>query len=395
VQEAVELLVVYNARDYFSDPWNLLQTSGSVMVLISLVMQDIYHDEWGVARPCLAWAALVLWMTTLQFFEQFQATGPFISLIFTMLADTATFAVIMCVIAGSFGVGLFILFVDDMDRVGPASTYAGGHELDSLPWPYEFSTLVTTMHTMFRVHFGDFTFDFAGAKHHTAAFLMFGVFLGLVLIVMMNLLIAILSTEHGKVEGQVVKLFNFKRAKLLLTLKKQFASHHMPPPFNLLQGFRFVGENYSRRVAWICWLIVAVPILTVVKNCAYTMAAVLLAFQPMRLKEAFETRKRGNDELGEVQMPFPLSCIDLNSPAYRLQVPLLMLPFLLGSVIFYTAKSLMSALLMVRENDLFLAIYTLKRSFCQDRLRTNIGKSQKQTVFSGSQDSVLAKPLPV
>jgi hypothetical protein len=164
---------------------------------------------------------------------------------------------------------------------------------------------------------------------------------------MMNLLIAVLSTEHAKVEAQIEKEFNLKRASLLLTLKKEVASHHLPPPLNLLQGFRFVGENYSRRVAWICWLVVAVPILTVIKNCAYTAAAVLLAFQPMRLKEAFDTRKRGNDELGEVQMPFPLSCIDLNSPAYRLQVPLLMLPFLLGSLVFYTAKSLLSALVMI------------------------------------------------
>jgi hypothetical protein len=181
VQEAVELLLVYSARDYFSDPWNLLQTSGSVMVLISLVMQDIYHDEWGVARPCLAWAALLLWMTTLQFFEQFPSTGPFISIIFRMVMDTLIFALIMTCLGGSFGAGLYILFRDDMDRVGPAVTYAGGHELSSLPWPYEFSTVYMTVQTMFRVLFGDFTFDFTGAIHDKAAVLMFGTFLGLVL----------------------------------------------------------------------------------------------------------------------------------------------------------------------------------------------------------------------
>jgi hypothetical protein len=120
-------------------------------------------------------------MTTLQFFEQFPTTGPFISIIIRMVMDTVIFALIMLVFAGSFGAGLYILFRDDMDRVGPAVTYAGGHELSSLPWPYEFSTIYMTLQTIFRVLFGDFTFDFTGATHDKAAYLMFGTFLCLVL----------------------------------------------------------------------------------------------------------------------------------------------------------------------------------------------------------------------
>lgn len=354
LQELVEILFVYQPVDYLSDPWNLLQTSGSVMALVSLIMHDMSENDSALTRPCMAWATLLLWLTTLHFLEQFKETGPFISIMFTMVTSTIKFALIMMVLAGSFGVGMYVLFVDDQGRVGAADRYSGGHSVQILSWPYEFSSVFDTMRTMFRVHFGDFNYDFTGASHRRTAYVMFGLFLGLVLILMVNLLIAVLSTEHAKVEAQLEKEFVMKRASRLLTLKREVATHHLPPPLNLLQIW--CGDGFRKRVAWVCWLLLAVPVIQTIKNFIYAVAGILLALQPKRLYDALkdrqEKRTRSGTQIDETdtdQIPFPFSILSFESRGLRFQLLIVVIPVLLLSMVFYTGKSFVSALVMVTK----------------------------------------------
>eukprot|EP01047_Picozoa_sp_COSAG01_P071755 COSAG01_NODE_11223_length_1979_cov_1.535106_2_plen_458_part_00 len=184
---------------------------------------------------------------------------------------------------------MFVLFVNTNDAISSVS-YSAGRKFQLLSWPYDFDSIWRTMRTMLRVHFGDFSFDFEGAQHAQAAYVMFGVFLGLVLVLMMNLLIAVLSGEHAKVAGNLEKEYAMKRVGMLMRLRVRMENDQLPPPLNLIH-FPMKDNLSRRRVAWICWLLLAVPVLIVTQSLVLIVATVILAAQPHSARMAIQRLK--------------------------------------------------------------------------------------------------------
>ena len=240
-----------------------------------------------MARPVFAWGALLLWIQLIQFLEQVERVGPLISVIFNMAVDTIVFGAVIGMIAWSFGIGMLTLFASTNGGISAVS-YSAGHQFNILSWPHDYESVQRTMWTMFRVAFGDFSYDFEGAKHATAAYVMFGCFLGFVLILMMNLLIAVLTAEHAKVESDLKNEFALKRARMLVRLSSRLETHQLPVPLNILQLgvvsrviLQFgLDDSFRCRVAWISWLVLMTPVLIVVKSFVYMVATVLLSLQP-------------------------------------------------------------------------------------------------------------------
>ena len=113
-------------------------------------------------------------------------------------------------------------------------------------WPDEFRDLSTTAMTMFRVHLGDFNFDFEEAELKAEAKLMFGSFLVLVIVLLMNLLIAVLSTEHARVSEDIDKEFGFTQASTILRHQMRVKTHVLPPPLNLWVPASWRGASGGR-----------------------------------------------------------------------------------------------------------------------------------------------------
>lgn len=87
---------------------------------------------------------------------------------------------------------------------------------------------------------------------------MHGLYLVLVIVLLLNLLIAVLSSEHAKVDQSVGKEFALTQASTVLRMRERVHTHTLPPPLNLLQipgtlcnGVGAKGDG--RQVAWFCW----------------------------------------------------------------------------------------------------------------------------------------------
>lgn len=76
-------------------------------------------------------------------------------------------------------------------------------------------------------------------------------------VVLLNLLIAVLSTAHDEVYANAEKEFHLARARLIYQSANVVSRRRPPPPFNLLKvifGFLFdVASEPVRLVWWLTW----------------------------------------------------------------------------------------------------------------------------------------------
>jgi hypothetical protein len=254
-------------RSYFDEFWNLLELASPLLVGAGMVCHD-FLDDADSARQLHSWAVLVLWLRLLEICERFESVGPLVSVIVRMLSVLIQFSVLCGVFTVAWSMGLYALL-----RADEAQAMASNTTAISSDWSKEYASLPVSVFTLFKVYVGDFGYSFAGAEHSTAASIMLGVYLVLIVVLLMNLLIAVLSVEHAEVYEDIDKEFAFTRTAATLRMRQKVEEHTLPPPLNLLQlpstglswlcGRGLMGGNLGRRTAWLCWLLLATPVLIV------------------------------------------------------------------------------------------------------------------------------------
>eukprot|EP01046_Picozoa_sp_COSAG06_P012652 COSAG06_NODE_749_length_12615_cov_35.521333_11_plen_994_part_00 len=259
----------HDPRMHLEDFWNWFELATPLLVGTGLMCDDA-----ATARLVHSLAALMLWIQLLQVLEHFESTGPFVAVIGRMTSLIVNFSVLGGLFTVAWSVGMFALLRDDGEN-------------SSEEWATEYRSVESTAFALFRVYLGDFGYSFAGAEHETAACIVYGAYLLLIVVLVLNLLIAILSAEHAEVYEDIDKEFAFTKTKATLRMKDRVDKHELPPPLNLLQLPTTLwsimrGQGWSssgQRVIWLCWSLTVVPVTVVLCYVVSVLYFVALAFQ--------------------------------------------------------------------------------------------------------------------
>lgn len=121
-------------------------------------------------------------------------------------------------------------------------------EVNDHPIVEEFGTIGQSLLTMFESMLGEFTFeqfyvgyyDESGAycgmvSYHEAGITLMVIYLIIMAVMLLNLLIAVLSTAHAAVDQNADKEYHLARAKIILQSGDDVLNDVLPPPFNLLK----------------------------------------------------------------------------------------------------------------------------------------------------------------
>jgi hypothetical protein len=102
-----------------------------------------------------------------------------------------------------------------LDPDGPPS------QTDLPQWQKDYSSLSHSFGTMMAVALAKFDLNFEGADYSNEAHAMFTTFVILITVLMLNLLIAVLSAEHARVDDDISKEFAFTQASTILRLQER------------------------------------------------------------------------------------------------------------------------------------------------------------------------------
>lgn len=154
---------------------------------------------------------------------------PLLQIIWTMLSQLARFSLFLVVLMTSFALTFHALF------------YACGDDVDT---GESFGSFTASLLTTFAAMLGNFDFDVFKAVPecgqpkwaYDVGVIILVVYEILMAILLLNLLIAVLSTAHAKVYANDKKEFNLARTKLILYSSRNVATERLPPPLILLKA---------------------------------------------------------------------------------------------------------------------------------------------------------------
>ena len=129
-----------------------------------------------------------------------------------MTAELAKFAIVVLVVMLGFAMAFHALFSD-------------------------ITTFGETCLILFKALLGEVGFfdEFAGDDQDAVATTLLVVYLLVIGVMLLNLLIAVLSTSHSKVEGKADQEFKVSKARLIVHYRLVVDKCLLPPPFNLVQ----------------------------------------------------------------------------------------------------------------------------------------------------------------
>jgi Ion transport protein len=191
-------------RAYAADVWNWLDIS-SCMLIFVLVPASIW--EWPQRRALQGIVAVLLWLKLLHFLRAFFVTGPFIRMVLAILNGIMPFMLILVVVMIAFSHGLSMLFVDsdDPDLVFEYSSWNG-------------------LLKAYQLLLGDFDVsELRRAEYTVVALVFFIVFTLFGLILLLNLLIALMSSIYERVQSNVLEEWYAERADLILELEQSMS----------------------------------------------------------------------------------------------------------------------------------------------------------------------------
>lgn len=108
--------------------------------------------------------------------------------------------------------------------------------------------------TLFKAMLGEVEFfeEFPGEDFDAVATALLIVYLVVIAVMLLNLLIAVLSTSHSKVEGKADQEFKVSKARMIVHYRLVVDKCLLPPPFNLVQllvSMPFAVGEWSRHGA--------------------------------------------------------------------------------------------------------------------------------------------------
>ncbi|KAJ8034894.1 Short transient receptor potential channel 5 [Holothuria leucospilota] len=208
-------------------------------------------ETWAMAMFALATTASFIRLLVLTLSSQF--IGPLQISLGGMFYDILKFVVVFVVVWAAFGIGLNTIFY--IYETAEQEMCQQSNAVDCRDGP--FSSVWTSMQILFWSLFGLVDLNMLSLipdDHWVTkqlARLMFGVYMMVAVVVMLNALIAMMSNTYTRVEENSDTEWKFARAKMWIS----FLQPHgvVPPPFNLIPGVedfkkvrKFITKKCSR-----------------------------------------------------------------------------------------------------------------------------------------------------
>ncbi|CAM9397930.1 unnamed protein product [Ectocarpus fasciculatus] len=231
----------------FYDTWNFLDTSTIGCLLVTFVFRMIALDDdffffhaqffYASSAPLLFWRLLVL--------SQIDSTlGPMTQVIWRMISDTLRFSAFISVVMLSFALAFHAVFHTCGEYEDPT---CNTNDDPDFPLRDAFGTFGRSFVTVFSAALGgpDFElYEAAGSEcrcklpdgAREAGIVLMVVYMVIMAVVLLNLLIAVLSTAHSKVYDNGDNEFHLARAKLIYQSARVVTHRRPPPPFNLVKA---------------------------------------------------------------------------------------------------------------------------------------------------------------
>jgi hypothetical protein len=188
------------------------------------------HD---VARAFLAWSAIPMSIGMLRFFSFFQGLGQLVIMIFAMMQDLVVFLVVFLTSILGFGIAFHCLFSDTTMFQSSGATFL----------------------TLFDAALGSHDFEtYNGHKYQNLGFVTMGLYTTFVSIILLNLIIARMSSTHDKISDKSFEQWSMVMAKnvkdCLLIKEKSSPMCMLSPPFNIISTVMFPLDLWAKTVTW-------------------------------------------------------------------------------------------------------------------------------------------------
>ncbi|CAM9154443.1 unnamed protein product, partial [Hapterophycus canaliculatus] len=211
IASETSLICKRDTREYFLDRWKVPQILALQMSLSAFVVRAFDpHSPWG--RSLYAVASPLMYWRLLYYAQILPSQGTTIQVLYSMASELGQFFVVMAVVLLGFSLSFYALFRKVRGESFRASL------LDA-----------------FQAMLGEVGLfdDFIGTRHDLAATVLLVCYLVIMSIMLLNLLIAVLSTAHGKVEENV--LIRVARARVYTYYRWVVENDMLPAPLNVAQ----------------------------------------------------------------------------------------------------------------------------------------------------------------
>lgn len=183
--------------------------------------QDTFPPAGSMAELCKLLLSIDFYLCTVSFRESSTAQPPppplpeRTQVVFRMTATLVKFGFVMLVVMVGFAMSLHVLF-RDLDSSG--------------------ATFGEAMLGLFKAMLGDTDLfeEFSGGRHDDVATILLVAYLLIMTIMLLNLLVAILSTAHAEVQENVGSELKVSKARIIGYYRVVVKEDLLPAPFNLL-----------------------------------------------------------------------------------------------------------------------------------------------------------------
>uniref|UniRef100_H2ZM53 Ion transport domain-containing protein n=1 Tax=Ciona savignyi TaxID=51511 RepID=H2ZM53_CIOSA len=209
-------------------PSRLIYIIANGLTLLCIPMR--FTENYNVEDWLLVFAVPGLWSYLLFFLRNSSLTGPFITMIYKMLAtDMARFVVIYFIVLLTSSVAFFYQFE--------------GQNV------FSFLTELGTFMTLFQMSFGEFSYDdVLQGKYQALSIILFVIFMLLVHILLLNMLIAMMTRTYEKITKKSEKVWRRQWASMVIIMERshsnadklKFQEHYDNQPTTETQRKRIV-----------------------------------------------------------------------------------------------------------------------------------------------------------
>lgn len=180
------------ASDHFNDQWNLIDLGTVVFVTVWSYFSYISVNA-DFAQTFLCFSAISLSIGILKFLSKWQHTGQLVIMYFAMLRDVAPFLFVFLIFVLGFGIALHGMFPEK-----------------------SFGSVGLTFLTLFDAALGQHEFEVFDGQDPFVQFVgssLMVLYIVFVMIVLLNLIVARMSSTHDKISDNAVEIWSKVQAK--------------------------------------------------------------------------------------------------------------------------------------------------------------------------------------
>ncbi|CAM9349916.1 unnamed protein product, partial [Hapterophycus canaliculatus] len=201
-----------NPWEYMRDQWNVLDVTSLILLFVGAIFRAMGGVTDNSSRSCYALSAPLAFARILYFAQALPSQGPMVQIIFSMTGLLVKFGLVMIVVMLGFVMSFYSLFRE---------TQSFGEVWQSV----------------FKAMLGETEYfdELSGTTYDGVATVLLVVYLIILTVMMLNLLVAVLSTAHAKVDNDADLEYKVTKARLIQHYTQVVEIDRLPPPFNLIQ----------------------------------------------------------------------------------------------------------------------------------------------------------------